>query len=121
MKKYLLLLLFVSIHTAGFSQSMCTPMQLYYDTNIAFGSPRQHKSSVPMPSVSYDENSLYIIAPFEIERATITIYNEEGEDIYFIETPLSPDGIILTLPQYVNDERYSLELSYGSLVFIGYF
>ena len=121
MKKYLLILLFACVHATGFSQSMCTPMQLYYDSNIAFGSPRQHKSPAPMPSVSYDDNSLYIEAPYVIESASIVIYNEDGDVIYYTETPLSPIGIILVLPQYVIDERYCLELSYGDLTFIGYF
>ena len=117
MKRTLLLLVLISVFcTYGLAQAQLgegqygyTPMTLSrHDNGTLMG---QHKSPAPMPSVSYDDNSLYIEAPYEIESATIVIYN----------TPLSPVGIILVLPQYVIDERYCLELSYGDVAFIGYF
>lgn len=127
MKRTLLLFVLVSIFcTYGFAQTQpsggqygYTPMTLSRHNNGTLMG--QHKSPAPMPSVSYDDNSLYIEAPYEIESATIVIYNEDGDVIYFTETPLSPVGIIIVLPQYVIDERYCLELSYGDVAFIGYF
>ena len=80
-----------------------------------------HKAPARIPSVSYDDSHVYVVAPFTIESATIIIYNEEGEVIYSIVTPLTTTGITLTLPWSVCEERYSLELMYGSMDLVGYF
>ena len=80
-----------------------------------------HKAPARIPSVSYDDSHVYVVAPFTIESATIIIYNEEGEVIYCTVTPLSTTPITLNLSQYVSDERYSLELIYDDIALIGYF
>ena len=80
-----------------------------------------HKSETQIPSVSYDDSHVYVVAPFTIESATIIIYNEEDEVIYSTVTPLGTTPVTLNLSQYVSDERYSLELIYDDIVLIGYF
>jgi hypothetical protein len=81
----------------------------------------QHKAPARLPSVSYDDSHVYLVAPFLIESATIIIYNEDGEVIYSTITPISTEPTTVYLPLYVCDERYSLELVYGSMDLIGYF
>ena len=80
-----------------------------------------HKSETQIPSVSYDDSHVYVVAPFMIENATIIIYNEEDEIIYSTVTPLGTTPVTLNLSQYVSDERYSLELIYDDIALIGYF
>ena len=103
-----------------YSQVIDMGLQVSYD-DTQTGSPRQHKAPARLPSVSYDDTHVYVVAPFQIESATIIIYNEEGEVIYSIVTPLGTEPVTLWLPQYVCDERYSLELIYGSMDLIGFF
>ena len=81
----------------------------------------QHKSPDLFPTVSYDDSHVYVVAPFLIESATIIICNEDGEVIYSTVTPISTEPTTVYLPQYVCDERYSLELVYGSMDLIGFF
>lgn len=80
-----------------------------------------HKAPARLPSVSYDDSHVYVVAPFTIESATIIIYNEDGEVIYSTVTPITTEPTTVYLPQSVCDERYSLELVYGSMDLIGFF
>lgn len=122
MKKLLVLLFLGCFCTVCYSQAIDMSLQVFYDyENGATTPPRQHKAPARIPSVSYDDSHVYVVAPFTIESATIIIYNEEGEVIYSIVTPLTTTGITLTLPWSVCEERYSLELMYGSMDLVGYF
>ena len=120
MKKLFVLLFLGCFCTVCYSQAIDMSLQVSYnDTETQ--SPRQHKAPARIPSVSYDDSHVYVVAPFTIESATIIIYNEEGEVIYSIVTPLTTTGIMLALPSSVCEERYSLELVYGSMDLVGYF
>jgi len=122
MKKFFILLFFGCFCTMCYSQVINMDLQVSYDyENGATTSPRQHKAPARLPSISYDDSHVYVVAPFLIESATIIIYNEDGEVIYSTVTPLGTTAITLNLSQYVCDERYSLELVYGSMDLIGYF
>ena len=103
-----------------YSQVINMDLQVSYDDTQNL-SPRQHKAPARLPSISYDDSHVYVVAPFLIESATIIIYNEDGEVIYSTVTLLGTTAITLNLSQYVCDERYSLELVYGSMDLIGYF
>ena len=120
MKKLFLLLFFGCFCTMCYSQVINMDLQVSYDDTQNL-SPRQHKAPARLPSISYDDSHVYLVAPFLIESATITIYNEDGEVIYSTVTPISTEPTTVYLPQYVCDERYSLELVYGSMDLIGYF
>lgn len=120
MKKLLLALVMICSCMGIYAQSQ-GPVEMTLsreDPGIVAG---HHKSGIQIPSVFYDDSYVYVVAPFEIESATIIIYNEEGEIIYSIVTPLTTAGITLTLPLSVCEERYSLELMYGSIDLVGYF
>lgn len=120
MKKLFVLLFFGCFCTVCNSQVIGMSLRVSYnDTETQ--SPRRHKAPARIPSVSYDDSHVYVVAPFEIECATILIYNEDGEVIYSTVTPLTTAGITLTLPWTVCEERYSLELTYGSMDLVGYF
>ena len=122
MKKLFLLLFFGCFCTMCYSQVIIMDLQVSYDyENGATTSPRPHKGPDLFPTVSYDDSHVYVVAPFTIESATIIIYNEDGEVIYSTVTPISTEPTTVYLPQYVCDERYSLELVYGSMDLIGYF
>lgn len=122
MKKLFLLLFFGCFCTMCYSQVINMDLQVSYDyENGATTSPRQHKAPARLPSISYDDSHVYVVAPFTIESATIIIYNEDGEVIYSTVTPISTEPTTVYLPQYVCDERYSLELIYDDVALIGYF
>ena len=120
MKKLFLVLFLGCFCTMCYSQVIDMGLQVSYD-DTQTGSPRQHKAPARLPSVSYDDTHVYVVAPFQIESATIIICNEEGEVIYSTATPISTEPTTLYLPQYVCEERYSLELVYGSMDLVGYF
>lgn len=119
MKRILLALVMVCSCLGMYAQEGPVEMTLSReDPGFVVG---RHKAPARLPSVSYDDSHVYVVAPFTIESATIIIYNEEGEVIYSIVTPLTTTGITLTLPWSVCEERYSLELVYGSMDLVGYF
>lgn len=119
MKRILLALVMVCSCLGMYAQEGPVEMTLSRkDTQIVAG---HHKAPAQIPSVSYDDSHVYVAAPFTIESATIIIYNEEGEVIYSTVTLLGTTPITLNLSQYVCDERYSLELVYGSMDLVGYF
>ena len=119
MKRILLALVMVCSCLGMYAQEGPVEMTLSRkDTQIVAG---HHKAPARLPSVSYDDSHVYVVAPFTIESATIIIYNEDGEVIYSTVTPISTEPTTVYLPQYVCDERYSLELVYGSMDLIGYF
>ena len=119
MKRILLALVMVCSCIGMYAQDGPVEMTLGRKTTDNVGI--YHKAPARIPSVSYDDSHVYVVAPFTIESATIIIYNEEGEVIYSIVTPLTTTGITLTLPWSVCEERYSLELTYGSMDLVGYF
>ena len=58
---------------------------------------------------------------FDQDEHYCAALREDGEVIYSTVTPISTEPTTVYLPQYVCDERYSLELVYGSMDLIGYF
>ena len=120
MKRILLALVMVCSFMSMFAQSQ-GPVEMTLGRETTDNVAGRHKAPARIPSVSYDDSHVYVVAPFEIECATILIYNEDGEVIYSIVTPLTTTGITLTLPWSVCEERYSLELMYGSMDLVGYF
>lgn len=123
MKRILLALVMVCSCMGIYAQGQYSPGQV--EMTLSREDPKlvagHHKAPARIPSVSYDDSHVYVVAPFEIECATILIYNEDGEVIYSTVTPLTTAGITLTLPWTVCEERYSLELTYGSMDLVGYF
>lgn len=120
MKRILLALVMVCSFMSMFAQSQ-GPVEMTLGRETTDNVAGRHKAPARIPSVSYDDSHVYVVAPFTIESATIIIYNEEGEVIYSIVTPLTTTGITLTLPWSFCEERYSLELMYGSMDLVGYF
>ncbi len=119
MKRILLALVMVCSCLGMYAQEGPVEMTLSReDPGFVVG---RHKAPARLPSVSYDDSHVYLVAPFLIESATIIIYNEDDEVIYSTVTPISTEPTTVYLPQYVCDERYSLELVYGSMDLIGYF
>ncbi len=120
MKRIITFLLLMCAYATCFSRTIDMDLQLNYH-DIQNGSPRQHKAPARMPSVSYDDYHIYVSAPFEIENASIIIYNEEGEAIFSTITSLTPEQTCIILPLSAREERYSLELAYGDTLWMGYF
>lgn len=118
MKRFLLTLVMVCSYMGMYAQGQIGMTLSREDPKIVSG---HHKAPAQIPSVSYDDSHVYIAAPFEIDSATILIYNEDGEMLCSIVTSLTTVGITLTLPLSICEERYSLELIYGSMDLVGYF
>ena len=120
MKRIISFLLLMCAYATCFSQTIDMDLQLNYH-DIQNGSPRQHKAPARMPSVSYDDYHIYVSAPFEIENASIFIYNEEGEVIYSMVISVNSEQTCILLPLSVCEERYSLKIIFSGINLIGYF
>ncbi len=81
----------------------------------------QHKSPTRTPQVSYDNQHLYITPHYDITDAQIIIRDENDNIIYDINTALTGSNSVITLPQYVMENKYSIELVYSEKHYIGIF
>ena len=53
--------------------------------------------------------------------AQIVIRNDEGTVIYNVSTALPSSSYVMMLPQYVCENKYTIELIYDSHHWLGYF
>ncbi|WP_288317899.1 DUF3244 domain-containing protein [Xylanibacter caecicola] len=83
--------------------------------------PGQHKAPARMPIVSYDNQHLYITPHYNIPDAQIIIRDETDNIIYDINTALTGSCSVIILPQYVMENKYSIELVYSEKHYIGFF
>lgn len=118
MKRIALLLTLAYFFTVSYAQG---EIDMTLNKEVKGNVSGHHKAPARMPSVSYDDYHIYVSAPFEIENASIIIYNEEGEVIFSTITSLTPEQTCIILPLSAREERYSLELAYGDTLWMGYF
>ena len=108
MKKVILFIVGFLMSTMAYSQSVNYVSLNEVDPSIHKG----HKSPPVIPTVSYDMQNLYVWSAYAIDMAQIVIRNDEGTVI---------SSYVMMLPQYVCENKYTIELIYGSHHWLGYF
>lgn len=86
--------------------------------------PREKGHKAPArrrPIMFYLDNCLFIKSPYNIEMAKIIIYDADNNVIYDIVVPVANEVNTLVLPQYVAEEKCSIEFIYGNHNYFGYF
>lgn len=96
-------------------------MQLVDNNDKIYHGQPTHKAPARMPQVSYDNQHIYIIPHYDITDAQIIIRDETDNIIYDINTALTGSNSVITLPQYVMENKYSIELVYSEKHYIGIF
>lgn len=117
MKKIIPIILLMHICISAFSQGYYINMRNAGD-DIR---PKGHKSPLIIPSVSYDNNIITIEHSSSIDYLQVIIRDEDGDIIYSNVVALVPPSLTLTLSDAVDENKYSIELIYGSVHLIGYF
>ena len=101
-----------------FAQSMEYVSLFEVDPTLQTG-PK--KSPPVIPSVSYDAQNLYVWSATAIGMTQIVIRNDEGVVIYDVTVSLPSSSYVMMLPVYVSENKYTIELIYGSHHLLGYF
>jgi len=79
------------------------------------------RSSEQFPTVTYEDNEVFIYAPYYIESMDVVIYDATGVAIYTYNAAMVAGRNTIILPQAVSDDKYSIVLSYGDVCLLGYF
>lgn len=85
------------------------------------GQGSRHKAPVKRPTIFYQDNSVFVQAPYNVDAAQIVIYDTDDNIIFNTIISLVPGANTLLLPQIVADEKCSIELVYGNHDYLGYF
>ena len=80
-----------------------------------------NRAPVLIPSVTYEDDNVFIYAPYYIDSMDVVIYDASGEAIYTYTSAMVVGKNTIVLPTTVSEEKYAIELNYGSFCLIGYF
>ena len=117
MKKVLLLLFGLIIGCSVFADEIEVPTSL-----IPKGEKLPSKRDlVQLPSVTYEDDNVFIYAPYYIESMEVVIKDAAGEVIYTYTSAMVAGKNTIALPALVSEDKYSIELSFGSFHLLGYF
>ena len=113
---------FFTLFTAFFALTMwAVEIPVYLQDNPPEEPSGPHRSPALLPSVTYEDNEVYVYAPYAIESMEVVIYDVAGEAIYTYTSAMVAGKNTIALPALVSEEKYSIELSYGSFHLLGYF
>lgn len=116
MRKYLLTLFcFLSL----------TCMAQEIPVNIEIIPPEEpnepHRSIIQLPELTFEDNCLYVYAPYYIESMTVLVKDATGTVIYNYTAPMIVGKNTIVLPDTVSENKYCVELLFGDWHLIGYF
>ncbi len=80
-----------------------------------------HRAPALLPCVTSEDDNVFIYAPYYIESMEVVIKDAAGEVIYTYTSAMVAGKNTIALPALVSEEKYSIELSYGSFHLLGYF
>lgn len=80
-----------------------------------------HRSLALFPSVTYDDNEVYVYAPYYIESMEVVIYDATGEVIYTYTSAMVPGRNTIILPSTVSESKYCIMLNFNGHFLLGYF
>ena len=85
------------------------------------GNHKGNRAPAQLPSVTYEDDNVFIYAPYYIESMEVVIKDAAGEVIYTYTSAMVAGKNTIALPALVSEDKYSIELSFGSFHLLGYF
>ena len=117
MKRLFLLMLSLMLSYVVYADEIEVPM-----SPIPEGQIGQDNRSLPqLPSVSYEDNEVYVYTPYNIESMEIIIYDATGEVIYTYISAMLPGRNTIILPPMVSESKYCIMLNFNGYHLLGYF
>ena len=89
------------------------------DPDVELG--KGHRGPSLRPEVTYEDDNIYIYAPYYINSMDVVVKDVSGNVIYTYASAMVAGKNTIVLPSSVSESKYSLEISYGSFHLIGYF
>lgn len=80
-----------------------------------------HRSPALLPSVTYEDNEVYVYAPYVIESMEVVIYDVAGEAIYTYTSAMVSGKNTIILPSAVSESKFCIELNFNGRHLLGYF
>ena len=117
MKKYL-----VSLFAAMFCITLAaieTPVDMQGDPEGHPGSP--HRVPALLPSVTYEDNEVYVYAPYYIESMEVIIYDASGEVIFTYTSAMISGKNTIILPSTISESKFCIVLNFNGYHLLGYF
>ena len=80
-----------------------------------------HRSPAQLPNLTFEDNYLYVYAPYYIDSMTVLVKDDTGSVIYTYTAAMAAGRNTIVLSDTVSEEKYSVELLFGSWHLTGYF
>ncbi len=80
-----------------------------------------HRSPALFLSVTYEDNEVYVYAPYVIESMEVVIYDVAGEAIYTYTSAMVSGKNTIILPSTVSESKFCIELNFNGRHLLGYF
>ena len=117
MKKVLLLVFSLILGCNVFADEIEIPTSLIPKGEKLPG----NRDLVQFPTVTYEDDNVFIYAPYYIESMEVVIYDASGQSIYTYTSAMASGKNTIVLPTAVSEEKYAIELNYGDVCLVGYF
>ena len=105
-----------------FSLNICgQEIPIYLETNPPENPGNPHRGTTSLPSVTYEDNEVYVYTPYAIESMEVIIYDATGEVIYTYTSAMVSGRNTIILPLTVNESKYSIVLNFNGYHLLGYF
>lgn len=76
---------------------------------------------VSFPSVDYTDGEVTFYVPYQIEDMAVTIRDNQGSILYSTVIPIINVQYSIVLSDYVDANKYSIQIAYGDIHLIGWF
>lgn len=80
-----------------------------------------HRGITSLPTVTYEDNEVYVYAPYSIESMEVIIYDAIGEVIYTYTSPMVLGRNTIIMPSSVSESKYGIVLNFNGYHLLGYF
>ena len=105
-----------------FSLSICgqeIPINMQEDPPEYPNNP--HRGTPSFPTVTYEDNEVYVYTPYNIESMEVNIYDAIGEVIYTYTSAMVLGKNTIIMPSSVSESKYSIVLNFNGYHLLGYF
>ena len=117
--KRVLIILFSLFTMAAGSLAQENPVNIYINPKGDLGP--DNRAPALIPSVTYEDDNVFIYAPYYIESMEVVIYDASGQSIYTYTSVMVSGKNTIILPTAISEEKYAIELTYGDVCLVGYF
>ena len=117
MKKFLLMAFALCLSLASGAIEIPMDMQDYPPENPS----GPHRVPALLPSVTYEDNEVYVYAPYYIESLEVIIYDASGEVIYTYTSAMVSGKNTIILPPTVSESKFCIVLNFNGHHLLGYF